>query len=305
MIIMYASFAVVLIALVLYITLRRSDRMQYKLPDLPEVSVEEIDSIQIQSKTDGELKLSKSGSSWLIEPEGYKADDSAVQAMLDAVSNLTITDLVSTSGYYDKYELDKENKMVINALNEDEVIASFDLGKRAPSYNHTYISVGDGKVYHAATDLRRVFEKDVDSLRDKKVMSFLKEEIVRIEAVLPGSTITLTKDTPAVGSGTESSSLSATWKSASGDVWETEVIDEFLGRVDDLSCSEFIDTPGPQEEPLLSLTLQGREQYTLELLAEEETGYRARSSQTPYEFYISAWQGENILETFTLEESGE
>jgi hypothetical protein len=39
------------------------------------------------------------------------------------------------------------------------------------------------------------------------------------------------------------------------------------------------------------------------LLAKDEERYRARSSQTPYEFYISSFQGENILETFVLEEA--
>jgi hypothetical protein len=139
---------------------------------------------------------------------------------------------------------------------------TFDLGKRAPSYNHTYISIDDGNIYHAATDLRRTFEKDSSALRDLQVLSFAKDEIVRIEAVSGDTSIVLTKDMAAVDPEQAATTQSVTWKSGSGDVWETEVIDELLGRLDDLECTQFIDSSFSQDsEALLSLTLVGTEEY--------------------------------------------
>lgn len=306
MIIMYSSFAVVLVALVLYIALRRSDRIQYGLPEIPDVAASEIDTIEVRTEGGEDLRLRREGSSWAIEPEGYRADKEAVEAMLEAFSNLTVTDLISTSGYYEKYELDTANKLTVSASGDGEVLLTFDLGKRAPSYNHTYISFDDGNVYHAATDLRRVFEKEPDGMRDQQVMAFAKEEIVRIDAVRPESQVSLTKEATMVGSDDASKPQTVTWMSSRGDVWETEVVDEFLSRLDDLTATEFAETPSPQDvEPLIAITLHGQEEHTLQLLAEEEEGYLARSSYTPYEFYISSWQGENILETFSLGEAAE
>lgn len=299
MVIMYICFAAVLIALVFSIVSRRSGRIHYGLPEIPKISLEQIDSITVKSGERGEISLSLVNSSWLIMPEGYKADSAALNNMLDAFTSFTITDLISTSGHYERYDLDNKNKLTVVASGNGEELISFDLGKRAPSYNHTYVALGDGQVYSAATDLRRVFEKDIDSLRSRLVLSFAKDEIVRIEASLPAAPLILTKSTPAVGTG-GTTAQPATWKTPGGDIWETEIIDDLLGKLNALFCTSFADTLIAGEiEPLLTLKLQGHEEYRLTLLAEEETGYRASSSQTPHEFYLSSWQANNILDTFS------
>ena len=296
---MYAGFAAVLIALVLFIVLRKSDRMQYGLPDTPVISEGEIDSISIRFGDGGEVALRRGDPAWTIAPEGDAGESVPVDDRLESFAGFKITDLVSTSGHYDRYELDKENKLIVTASADGKELLTFDLGKRAPSYNHTYVAVGDGQVYNAATDLRRVFDKDTDSLRDLRVFAFAKDAIVEITASLPGMEVKLTKSSPTIGTGDSAVTGAATWRAQDREEWPTESIDEFLDRLDDLSCSEFAEESTPDgSEPLLSLNLQGREGYRFSLLAEEETGFRATSSQTPYEFYITAWLGNSILDTF-------
>ena len=305
MIIMYLCFAAVLIALVFSIVFRRSGRIHYGLPEIPKLSSEQIDGITVRPGRSDEINLSRVNSSWLIMPEGYKADTAAVNNMLDAFTGFTITDLISTSGHYERYDLDNRNKLTVTASGNGVQLISFDLGKRAPSYNHTYVALGDGQVYNAATDLRRIFEKDIDSLRSRQVLSFAKDEIVRIEASLPDAQLILTTSTPAAGTaGGSGAARQATWETPGGDIWETEIIDGLLDRLDDLFCTSFADTITAEEiEPLLTLKLQGHAEYRLTLIAEEETGYRASSSQTPYEFYISGRQATNILDTFSALET--
>jgi hypothetical protein len=303
-IIMYAGFAAVLIALVLFIVLRRQDRMQYGLPETPVISAREIDGISIRFGDGGSVDLRRGDPAWMIAPNGYPVDSSAVADMLESLADFAITDLVSTSGYFDRYELDDENKIVVTATGDGKELLTFDLGKRAPSYNHSYVALGDGQVYHAATDLRRVFDKDTNSLRDRMVLAFAKDEIVEITASLPGMELNLTKSSATVGTGDSAITGAASWRAQDGEEWPTESIDEFLDRLDDLSCSEYADESRSGDiAPLLSLNLQGREGYRFTLLAEDETGFLASSSQTPYEFYISAWQGNNILDTFKPEET--
>ncbi len=304
-IIMYASFAVVLAALVLYLVLRSPNRIQYGLPELPAVSADEIDTVTVSSEANGELKLQRENSSWVIMPEGYKADATAVNQMLNAITDLKLTDLVSTSGHFDRYELNDENKLIVTASGGGKQLISFDLGKRAPSYNHTYISVGDGQVYQAATDLRRVFDKNAESIRNRLVLSFSKDEIVRIDAVLPGAEYTLTKTSPDVSAGNTAASA-VTWQTPDGNIWETEIVNDFLDRLDNLTCTSYADTPAADDvEPLITLKLKGMSEYDFKLLAKEENNYLASSSQTAYEFYISTYQGDNILETFSQLKTGD
>jgi len=299
MIIMYACFAAVLAALVLSIVFRSKDRIQYGLPAVPKVSAEEIDAITVKGGESGEIKLQRKDASWVIEPEGYRADADAVDDMLDSFADFTVTDLVSTSGHFETYDLDDRNKLTVTASGGGKELFSFDLGKRAPSYNHTYVSLGDGQVYNAASDLRRIFEKDAETLRSRRVLSFAGKEIVRIHAVLPGGELILAKANPAVGDTAGSAAQAGTWQTPDGAIWDTEIVDELLDRLDDLECSSFADRDSAKAgEPLLSLKLQGLTGYELDLLEREDAGYRARSSQADSEFYISSWQGDNILETF-------
>ena len=55
-------------------------------------------------------------------------------------------------------------------------------------------------------------------------------------------------------------------------------------------------------EPQIALELQGPETYTITLYEKDDDGYPAQSAFTPYTFYISGWQGDNILKAFTEEE---
>ena len=298
-IILYGSFAAVLIALVLVIVFRRSDRMQYGLPDTPVISAGEIDEISIDFSNGNEVTLRRGDPGWTITPEGYPVDAGAVEDMLESLSEFTLTDLVSTSGHYVQYELDEENKLAVTASGDGDELITFDLGKRSSSYNHTYVTVGDGQVYLAATDLRRVFDKEIDALRDRKVLTFAKDEIVEISASLPGLEINLAKSSPTITTSSGTVAGDAMWTDQAGEEWPAESIDEFLGRLNNLSCSEFADEPSEEGlEPLLKLDLKGIQTYKFTLLAEDETGFRATTSQSPYEFYISSWLGNSILDTF-------
>ena len=289
--------AAVVIALVLYIALRREDRVRYVLPESPAVDRSTITAILIEGT--GGIELLKQGDIWIITPDGYAALQSEVDSMLEALEDFTITDLVSTAEYYDRYELDNERKLHVTAKATGNIVRSFDLGKRAPSYNHTYVRLdSDSNIYHAASDLRRTFDKTKDDLWDKMVLSFDRESIVNIGVRLPDGTITLSKPTQQVQA--DSQEEKSRWESSDDGEWDAEVIDDLLDRLDDLTCARFIegeyDEPG---EPLIELALQGSDSYELILYEKDDEGYRASSSHTPYFFYVSSWQGDSILAPFT------
>jgi hypothetical protein len=297
--IIYGIFTVILITLVLYIVLRKSDRMQYGLPEVPAVEAELIDYIAVERGSGDKIELSREGGSWEIGPDAFKADQEAVEGMVEALADFRISDLVSTSEYYDRYELDQANALRITARGGNATLRSFLMGKRAPSYNHTYVRLDDDvNVYHAASDLTRIFDKERNELREKQVLSFMKDDVIRVVVTLPDRNFQLFKSSPEVG-GSDQTAASASWKSSDEEEWEAQKVTEFLDRIDDLSCTSFLDGAATDlGTPKLTLQIHTLDQHTLYLFDKDDTGYRARSSQTPYPFYVSTWIGDSILETF-------
>ena len=50
---------------------------------------------------------------------------------------------------------------------------SFDMGKTAPTYQHTFIKLPDNpNVYHARGNFRNSFDLTIDDMRDKTALSF-------------------------------------------------------------------------------------------------------------------------------------
>lgn len=297
--IMYGSFVLVILALVLYIVLRRSDRMQYGLPEMERVSGGSITSILLEDRDSGTIEMSKAGDSWYILPNRYRVDPSMAGDMVEALEDFRLTDLVSTSRSYERYELDDERGLRVVAGDGDTAAIEFILGKRAPSFNHTYVRLpDDGNVYHAAADLRRVFDRDVDALRDKNVLTFQKEDVVRLSVTLPEREFLLTKSSSQVS--TESQSAQGPeWSASDGSQWSAEKVDELLDRIDDLRCSSFIDAGEELGEPLVVLQISTQNEHMLYLFEKDEGGYPARSTQTGFPFYLSEFLGDSILETLT------
>lgn len=298
-IITYGVFAVVLIALVLYIVLRRSDRMQYDVPTVDSVEASSILAITIE-EANSTIEMSRDGDEWYILPDRFKVDPGMASDMIDSIAEFELTDLVSTSKSYERYELDDAKAMKIVASGSNTDLLEFYLGKRAPSYNHSYVRLpGDDNVYHAATDLRRVFDKDIGTLRDKNVLAFTRGDVVRIGVTTPERELQLSKSTSQVS--TENQAGSALeWTASDGSEWAPEKIDELLDRIDDLRCTSFVeDTQANLGDPILVLQIQTQQQNTLSLFEKQDDSYPATSSQTPFAFYVSEFVGDSVIDTFS------
>ena len=80
----YVILATIIIALSVYLVMRRGDRTLYELPEMPQVSQKEITRLEITSgKTT--LDLNKKDDSWHIGPKDYSANADKVRNMLDTI----------------------------------------------------------------------------------------------------------------------------------------------------------------------------------------------------------------------------
>ena len=293
----YVVLAILVIVLSLYMALRQRDRMQYTIPTLDSLDKRQIDALEIE-RAAGAVKIVRSGEIWQIQPEGYKVDVAAIEEMLNTVSELQLTELVSVTGDYSRYELDRQSRIRVTVFDGGEVLRRFDLGKGSPTYNHTFVRIdGDERVFQTPGNPGSVFGLSSEELRDRLVMSFDPETITEIRAEGPGWTLHLIRSLE--DSTDEGDHFGAvkqlTWREQSGKVWDEGKIKELVNILSDLKAFRFREQGDRDGEPVLSITLIGNKPYTLEVFARQDGTYPARFSESEYPFALFYEVTENII----------
>jgi hypothetical protein len=304
----YIILTGVMIALILYLVLHRSNRTHYKLPDITAVSGKQISKIEI-GKTDKTLVLNKKDNTWYIQPKGYPADSDKVKNMLDVIEKLTLTALVSESKNYVRYDLTGDKKITVKAWLGKAMGREFDIGKAANTYQHTFVRLStDANVYHARGDFRRKFDQSVDALRDKTVLRFTEKDIREITLDHEKKTITLAqqqvsepggnkKDKPDTTS--EKPDTEIIWKDVHGKKVDKQKVDRLLSFFNGLACETYINDAKKDDfkNPIYAVTLKGDKEYSLSVFSKKDKDaktYPAISSENDYPFFLSQSRLESI-----------
>jgi len=306
----YLILFVVILGVSIYLVYSERDETHYRLPETPAISAEEISKLEI-SKQDTPVILEKRNDDWYIMPQDYPADTEKVKTMLQAIEDLSLTALVSESGSYQRYDLHPDKKITVTVWKNGSSIQSFAIGKTAPSFRHTFVSIqGDDNVYHAMGNFRNDFNKTVAELRDKMVLIFNTNDIQEVTVTTEGKTTHFKKNQVPVE--VEVSEEAAEADSAPAPqfevVWETEdgrkgdkkKIDRFLQELSRLSCDSYVDDAKKADytEAIYTVRLKGIETDTLSIFAkegEDATRYPATSSQNGYPFHLRQGQAENLM----------
>ena len=304
----YFILAGVMVALILYLVLHRSDRTHYKLPDITGVSGKQISKLEIE-KADKALVLNKKDNTWYIDPKGYPADSDKVKNMLDVIENLTLTALVSESKNYVRYDLSHDKKITVKAWQGKTLSREFDIGKAANTYQHTFVRLAtDSNVYHARGDFKRKFNQTVDELRDKTVLSYTEKDIRKITLTKDQKTLTLTqkqiseqkdkkKDTPDTTS--EKPETTIVWQDGEGKTVDKERVNRLLSFLNPLECETYINDAKKDDlkNPTYAVALKADKEYSLSVFTKKDKDaktYPAISSENEYPFLLSESQVESI-----------
>jgi hypothetical protein len=306
----YIILAVIIIALSVYLVMRRADRTLYDLPEMPEVTQTEITRLQI-ARGGNVIELNKKDSNWYIAPQEYPADSNKVKNMLDNIEKFTLTALVSESKNYNLYDLTGETGINVKAWQGDSLRRDIDVGKTASSYRHTFVkTAGDDRVFHARGNFRNTFDLSVDDLRDKSVLAYTSSDIQQVQITKGQQSIVLDrtqlpeKEEASKAGEKESASPPAqktVWQAPNGLTGDETAVSQILSRLSNLRCEKFIDDRGKKDftSPLLTLKFKGTQEYSLAVFAkagEEDTEYPAISSESNYAFLLPDNLVENILE---------
>jgi hypothetical protein len=296
----YCILGIVIVACVAYLALYNKDRTRYTLPSPPPIDKDALSSVTI-TRSNATLRLEKRGNTWYIKPGGYPADKDRVNAVLEAFRGLTLTALVSESGSYSRYGLDNAGKITVNAWAGENMVRSVDIGDTASTRQHTFVKLpGDGNVYHARGNLKNLFEKSSDDLRDRRVLSFSQSDIRRIRITAGGDVRELVRQEAVTGeekpgpqgkgesSGAPAKALP--WNDTSGAAVDEKLVQRLLTICADMRCSAFIE--GGKEvptKPLFRIEMEGTQTRVLTLFPGKDEGakeYPAASSGCNYPFLL-------------------
>ena len=284
----YLVLTAIIVCLSLYLVFQKSDEVGYSLPDISDIHKKDISKLEINIPSEEPLVLNKNDNTWMIASKNYPADSGKVESMLDVIDELSLTALVSESKNYSRYDLGDDKKINVKAWAKDTLIRSFDIGKAASTFRHTFVRIGEDKrVYHAQENFRSKFDLSIEKLRDKTVLSFNETDIQTLSVVNKEKTLLLAMSQIPVEVGTESDTQPSTkqdkeemtpetqpvWQDQEGNQTEKSKVDKLLSTLSGLTCESYITGKDKKDfaemEPIYTITLTGPEEYSLTLFEKE------------------------------------
>ena len=153
-----------------------------KLADIPEAQVRQVD---IAKKGAPPLVLQRTNGNWTITaPEQYPADQSAVTALLSTLSPLNADSVVEDNPPdAGKYGLDAP-LLTATIHEKNGKTDQVSIGNDVPAGSLVYARFGSGKtVYALSNSVKTSFDKSVNDLRDKRLLTFDSAKLTRVELV--------------------------------------------------------------------------------------------------------------------------
>ena len=305
----YLILILIIAALSAYLLIRNSNRTLYQLPELDGLKQSEINKIEI-SKNGNSLILKKRDDQWYLEPAGYLADKTKVNAMLNVFETLALTALVSESKDYNRYDLQAEKRINVKAWQQTTLKRNFDIGKAAPSFRHTFVRLnGDSRVYHARDNFRSKFDFTIDDLRDKTVLSFKTTDIQQVQMIKDQASVKLIRsEVPVAPTATQQqksenapvATVKFEWQNEGGQKGNEHNLNRLLSTLGDLKCSDYINNRSKDafSAPIYTAKLKGLKDHQLEIFAKlqkDDKKYPAVSSDSDYPFFLSDTKAQQIM----------
>ncbi len=298
----YLFIALVIISLASYLVVRKTDRAEYTLPKISKAAAGDFTKMEI-ARFEEVVVLEKKEDSWHIMPSGFAADSAKVNAMLESMEKLKLTVLASESKSYFRYDLEPGKVIRLKAWTGDALKRDIQIGKPAPTFQHTFVRIGDApQVYHAQQNLRNTFDQTAENLRDKTVLKFDKSEVNEILLSIKGEKLAIRKaqlpakegESPAVKKPAE-----PIWVTDHGKEADATKINTIISTLSKLSCESFLEQKIKSDfiDPVYVINIKGKKDYSLSVfpkIKNDVPGHPAISSESDHVFILSDDQVENL-----------
>lgn len=288
----YLALVLVILAVGSYLYFKRTDQVHYDIPRLEKIDASTVTSLEIVSGT-GSVTLTRKGTEWALSPAGHPADAQKVRRMLHDISTLTLTDLVSDSKNYDRYELGGKDRVTVKAHAGSTLVRQFAVGKTAPTSRHTYVMLpGDASVYQAMDSFRADFQGDGASFRLRKVLSFPMDGITKVSVRKGEVRQAYSRQAPPGKPGKP-----VAWVNAAGREASRPDMDLLVSSLSSLECSGFLDNlkKGGMGTPEAVITLTGDREHSLSIYPKTDAGTPLTSSGYDSVFTLQEYQLDALL----------
>jgi hypothetical protein len=311
----YLILLLIIVALSAYLILHSQNQTHYVLPQPAKADAQKINRLVITSDGD-HIELDKKDDQWDVGPKAYAADAVKVRNMVKAATDLTLSDLISESGNYERYDLNNDRKIDVQAFADDTMVRNFAVGKTSPTYQHTFVRLADDpNVYTARGQLRHTFSHTISDLRDLTVLSFDKEAITSLVIQEGKHSLTLTKkeilpeekkQTDKKATPTEKKAAGAQpqpqWQDPSGKSVDQSTVLQLLKEFSNFKCNTYLadNAAGDLKDktPRWTLTFKaGKVNHNFSVFDNPDTKateFSALSSSGPYAFTIARSKEENV-----------
>lgn len=291
----YLILILIIAVLAGYLVLKKEDRRHYTLPEPPAVDTEKIDRLLVEKK-DQTLEFIRKDSGWVVTDQAYPADDTAVTQMLDTLSGLTLSALVSERQDLTRYELDKDHGLAVTAFEGKTPVLSITIGKTASTFNHTFVMLeNDPGIYQAKDGFRSHFNKSLDEFRDRQVLAFQPEQVKAVTIQTPEKQVALTAREPA---GDDEKAREPVFLYEDGTAPDPKTVSNLLHSLSALMCDQYVpDMDKAQlesETPDLTLVLETDVSLVLKLFGQDKEEGKAVSSTNGYVFSLKPYEAEDI-----------
>lgn len=181
----------------IYLGVKNTGEMNYKIPDFIPLEEEQIDIIEI-NKPSGSIKLYKENGIWELAPENLRAEPSKINEMLTFLENPQFIDMVSNTKNYQNYGLENNKYIDIKAIvkenTSNDTVRELYLGDLNESRRFAFIRTPDNKaVFTVKENIKKLFDVSENDMLDKKILNFDSTQIDKIEVISNNIKTTITK----------------------------------------------------------------------------------------------------------------
>jgi len=297
-----------IIAVLLLYIIVTNVRHSGEVPDLPKWDGN-ADELLITSK-EGAIKLFKKEGRWVAGENAYPADAKAIGEIEKRFREIHLTDLISTKGYYAKYDLTPDKYIEVILKRGDTNLRKFKIGKKSSTNRHTFIRVDDRpEIYLAEGTFDLVLNRKLDDFRDHEVLKVNREAVSAFTVEYLGRTYAFSRervkkdDAKSAAKDGGKKPVQPAWGDWKCRGYESVQLDKsrvetLLQSLDPLRASSFPETP-KKDLPQRVCTVQiksGQKDITLTIY-KKDAFYMGTTSEIPYIFTVDKWNIEKLFIT--------
>ena len=298
------AFSIGIIAVLLLYIIVANVKRSSDLPDLnlPGGTVDEM----LITHSEGTIRIFKKDGKWVINDEAYPADAKLVGEVEKRFREIKLSDLISSKGYYAKYDLTPDKYTEVIFKKKDAVVQDFKIGKKSTTGQHTFVKIDNRpEIYLAAGTFDIVVNKGEDDFRDREVLRIGRGAVKEFTVNYNGLEFAFSKEAAKKTGAKDSKEKQARagggqWacRSFPGVALDNARVESLLQGLDPLRASSFPDIKKdvlPQR--LCTVQIKAYQKDIILTLFKKDDRYLATTSENPYVFGVEKWNIEKFLMT--------